>query len=204
MYLLDVTGHGVPAALLAVTVSRVLTSRDPGASILVTQDGGDDAPTVRPPWEIAEHLNRQFPMEAQGDRFFTMAFAVLDPETRVLRYVIAGHPPPILVRRGCSPQQLSGENFPIGIAADVSFQEERIQLEPGDRLYFYSDGIIEAFNDRDVMLNVEGLIRLIEQTQSGSLDDSVVKCTDALKCWCASVPLADDISLLAIELPGAN
>ncbi len=204
LYLLDVTGHGVPAALLAVTVSRVLTTRDPGASILVTKDGGDDAPAVRPPGEIAEHLNRQFPMEAQGDRFFTMAFAVLDPATRVLRYVIAGHPPPILVRRGCPPQQLSGENFPIGIAADVSFQEERIQLEPEDRLYFYSDGMIEAFNDREVMLNLEGLIRLIEQTQSGSLENSVVKCTTEFKRWCASVPLADDISLLALELPAAN
>ncbi len=204
MYLLDVTGHGVPAALLAVTVSRVLTTRDPGASILVTQDGDDDAPAVRPPGEVAEHLNRQFPMEAQGDRFFTMAFAVINSETRVLRYVIAGHPPPILVRQGCPPQQLEGENFPIGIAADVSFEEERIQLEPGDRLYFYSDGFTEAVNDRDQMLRLGGLIRLIEQTQSDSLDDSVVKCTEALKCWCDSVPLADDISLLALECPAVH
>ncbi len=201
MYLLDVTGHGVPAALLAVTVSRVLTTRDPGASILVTQDGGNDAPTVRPPAEVAEHLNRQFPMEAQGDRFFTMAFAVLNSETRVLRYVIAGHPPPILIRRGCSPQQLTGENFPIGIAADVDFEEASIRMEPGDRLYFYSDGIIEAVNDRGVMLNLEGLIRIIERTQSSSLKSSVVKCTAEFKCWCASVPLADDISLLALECP---
>ena len=200
MYLLDVTGHGVPAALLAVTVSNVLTTRDPSSSILVTQDLNDGPPTIRPPGEVAEHLNRQFPMEAQGDRFFTMAFAVLNTKTRILRYVIAGHPPPLLVRRGCSARQLTGENFPIGIAADVSFKEERMQLEPGDRLYFYSDGFTEAVNDQDEMLWLGGLTRLIEQTQSGALDDSVAKCTEALKCWCASVPLADDISLLALEL----
>ncbi len=204
MYLLDVTGHGVPAALLAVTVSRVLTTRDPGASILVTQNGGSDAPTVRPPREVAEHLNRQFPMETQGDRFFTMAFAVFNTKTRVLRYVIAGHPPPILVRRGCSPQQLTGGNLPIGIDPDARFDEERTQLEPGDRLYFYSDGFTEAVNDRDEMLRPGGFIRLIEGAQAGSLDDSVVKCTEELKRWCASVPLADDISLLALECPAVH
>ena len=204
LYLLDVTGHGVPAALLAVTVSRVLTTRDPGASILVTQNGGSDAPTVRPPSEVAEHLNRQFPMEAQGNRFFTMAFAVFNSETRILRYVIAGHPPPILVRPGCAPQQLTGDNLPIGIAADVSFKEECIQLGPGDRVYFYSDGFTEAVNDRDEMLRLKGLIRLIEQTQTGSLENSVVKCTEELKRWCISVPLSDDISLLALECPSVH
>jgi len=143
-------------------------------------------------------------MDEQGCRFFTMAFAVFDTETRVLRYVIAGHPPPILVRQGCSPQQLTGGNLPIGIDPKARFDEERIQLEPGDRLYFYSDGFTEAVNDRDEMLRLGGLIRLIEQAQSGSLDDSIVKCTEELKRWCASVPLADDISLLALEFRAAN
>ena len=204
MYLLDVTGHGVPAALLAVTVSNVLTTRDPSASILVTQDPNQNVPTIRPPGEVAEHLNRQFPMEAHGGRFFTMAFAVLNTKTRVLRYVIAGHPPPILVRDGCSPQQLKGGNLPIGIADDVVFEEESIQLEPGDRLYFYSDGMTEAVNDQGVMLEVEGLVRLIARTQSNSFKTSVVRCTEELKSWCESAPLADDISLLALECPIAN
>ena len=51
------------------------------------------------------------------------------------------------------------------------------------------------------MLNLEGLIRLLEQTQSGSLENSVVECTTEFKRWCASVPLVDDISLLALEFP---
>jgi sigma-B regulation protein RsbU (phosphoserine phosphatase) len=94
--------------------------------------------------------------------------------------------------------------LPIGIDSNARFDEEHIQLEPGDRLYFYSDGFTEAVNDRDEMLRLGGLIRLIEQAQSGSLDDSIVKCTEGLKRWCASVPLADDISLLALEFPAAN
>jgi sigma-B regulation protein RsbU (phosphoserine phosphatase) len=115
MYLLDVAGHGVPAALLSVTLSRVLTTRDPGSSILVTQGEGADIHVVTPPHEVAERLNRQFPMEAQGGRFFTMAYAVLDTEARLLRYANAGHPPPILVRQDCSPQRLSGCGLPIGV-----------------------------------------------------------------------------------------
>ena len=69
IYLLDVTGHGVPAALLSVTLSQVLTTRDPRSSILTTLDGDAGSQVVTPPREVASRLNRRFPMEAQGDRF---------------------------------------------------------------------------------------------------------------------------------------
>ncbi len=94
--------------------------------------------------------------------------------------------------------------MPIGIADDVVFEEASIQLEPGDRLYFYSDGMTEAVNDQGVMLQVDGLVRLIARTQSNSFSASVVKCTEELKSWCESAPLADDISLLAFECPNES
>jgi sigma-B regulation protein RsbU (phosphoserine phosphatase) len=203
VYLLDVSGHGVPAALLSVTLSRVLTTRDLSSSILVSQDAGTGAPTVRPSREVAEHLNRQFPMTAQRGHYFTMAYAVLDTQTRLLRYTIAGHPPPILVRRDCAPEQLEGGNFPIGMVDDAVFEDRSIELAPGDRLYLYSDGITEAVNSRNEMLQIEGLIQLIERAQASSLNEGLNKCIEELKRWCDSVPVADDISLLAIEIPAA-
>jgi sigma-B regulation protein RsbU (phosphoserine phosphatase) len=201
MYLLDVSGHGVPAALLSVTLSQVLTTRDPRSSILLTHDGDVVAPGVRPPRDVAERLNRQFPMAAQRNRYFTMAYAVLDADTGFLRYAVAGHPSPILVRKGRRPDQLTGGSYPIGIVEGAEFEECSIQLEPGDRLYFYSDGITEAANGENVMLQPEGFIQLIERTRGSSLSESLITCIEELKRWCDPATFADDISVLALEMP---
>ena len=203
MYLLDVSGHGVPAALLSVTLSRVLTTSDAGSTILMARDQNAKRPTIIPPGEVAARLNRRFPMSGQRNQYFTMVYAVLDTQTRMLRHAIAGHPAPLLVKRGRSPQPLTGGGFPIGMIEDAEFDDESIQLEPGDRLYFYSDGITEAVNSQGVMLQAEGLIRLIEDNQAGSLNDALASCVEEFKRWCDSVPFTDDISLLALEIPAA-
>jgi sigma-B regulation protein RsbU (phosphoserine phosphatase) len=201
-YLLDVSGHGVPAALLSVTLSRVMTTRDPATSVLIHTDGNPDGtPIVRDPAEVAERLNRQFPMHAQRGKYFTMAYAVLDTETRTLRYAIAGHPPPIYIRRGRPVETLSGGNFPIGIIEEADFTAETVQLEPGDRVYFYSDGITEATNAKGTMLDTEGLVELMQDTRDLPLADGLIAFVDRLKQWCESVPYADDISILALEVP---
>ena len=204
MYLLDVSGHGVPAALLSVTLSRVLTTTDPGSSILINQGQKADSATVAAPREVIGRLNRQFPMTGLRGKFFTMGYAVLDTKTSVLRYALAGHPPPILVRRNCPLQELTGGGLPAGIDASYEYEDWSVQLEPGDRLYFYSDGITEARNDKDQMLETEGLMELINSTRQGPLPESLTKCIQALNGWCASTPFADDISLLALEIPAIN
>ena len=201
MYLLDVSGHGVPAALLSVTLSRVLTTQDPRSSLLIAQNEDGQTPTVRAPREVAERLNRQFPMETQHGYYFTMAYAVLDTQTGVLRYTLAGHPPPILVRRGTEPKEISGGGLAIGLLDTAEFEDYSIQLEPGDRLLFYSDGITESTNGQKEMLEAEGFIRLIEKSRAQPLDESVTKCVNDLKRWTDSVPFADDISLLVVEIP---
>ena len=201
MYLLDVSGHGVPAALLSVTLSRVLTTRDPSSSILITGQTTEGRLTVNPPQKVSEHLNRQFPMDSRSAQYFTMAYAVLDAESRSLRYVLAGQPAPILARRGQPPEQLPGSGFPIGIVDEAEYDEYSVQLEPGDRLYFYSDGITEARNEQGQMLEPEGLIRFIEQYRARPLSDGLAAYLDGLKCWCGPCPFDDDISLLILEIP---
>ena len=201
LYLLDVTGHGVPAALLSVTLSRVLTTREPSSSILFDSVTNREVPAIRAPREVAERLNHQFPMASQGGRFFTMVYAVMDTETGGLAYTLAGQPPPVLVRRGRPAEQLSGNGFPIGIVDDGEFEDSTLQLVPGDRLFFYSDGITEAANAERSMLGPEGLLRLIEDARALSLDECVARCMDGLRRWCAPTAFDDDVSLLALEIP---
>lgn len=204
LYLIDVSGHGVPAALLSVTLSRVLTTRDPTASILVTKEEAGDALVVASPQRVAGHLNRQFPMESNSGHYFTMSFAVLDTKKKMFHYINAGHPEPVLMRRGEDPRLLSGGSFPIGIVAAAEYEDETIQLEPGDRLWFYSDGITEATNDRDEMLNIDGLIKMLRNHQTGSLSDDLTSCIDEFSRWCGRTQFGDDVSMLALELPPAD
>jgi len=201
MYLLDVTGHGVAASLLSVSLSQVLTSRGGASSVLVRSDPQDGALQVTPPAEVAQRLNRRFPFENQNYHYFTMVYAVLDTRTRILRFVLAGHPAPILVRPGQKPELLEGSGLPVGIMDDATFEEYEIQLQPGDRLYFYSDGITEAWNPRDEILETGGFCDLIAQTGHGELRGSLDAFIAALEGWCGNRPFDDDVSIFVLEVP---
>lgn len=204
IYLLDVAGHGVPAALLSVTLSRVLAVRESGSSIILRQDGRSAAPTPTPPADVVHRLNRQFPMQGQGGRFFTMVYALLDTQTGQLRYANAGHPPPLLVRGGQTVEPLTEGNMPVGVLDVEEYRDHGVSMKPGDRLYFYSDGITEAANSEKKMLDIEGLIELVGQVQELGLKEGLDALVAELKRWCDPVLFADDISMLAIEIRPSN
>lgn len=151
--------------------------------------------------DVAHRLNRQFPSESQNFYYFTMAYAVLDTQTRVLRYVLAGHPGPILVRPGQETEPIAGSGLPVGLVENATYDEYELQLQPGDRLHFYSDGITEASNKQGDMLEAEGFVDLITQTCRGTVQESLDTCVAALKHWCDACPFRDDVSLLILEVP---
>ena len=202
MYLLDVSGHGVPAALLSVTLSRFLATSDADSSGLLQGQAHSGVRMARRPERMACQLNQRFPMSGNNGRYFTMAYAVLEPDSGLLRYVLAGHPSPILMRRGQSPQELTGGGLPVGMFEEAEYEEYSVQLKPGDRLYFYSDGITEARNAQGAMLDAEGLMQFVEEAYKHPMPESIASILEKLRRWCGPVSLADDISLLAFELPG--
>jgi phosphoserine phosphatase RsbU/P len=101
LYLLDVSSHGVPAALLAVMLSRVMSPVMSQSSLLKQHCSNPLGYRLVPPAEVAAQLNRQFPMTSTNGQYFTILYGVLDLQTRVLRYVQAGHPKPC--RSSCQP-----------------------------------------------------------------------------------------------------
>ena len=154
LYVLDVSGHGVGAALLSVTLNHLLSPGVDGA-LLSENPGG--APSVVPPARVAERLNRQFPMD-RSRQYFTFVYGVIDPPTGRLQYVIAGHPAPLRLPRGGAPSAVAGRGFPIGMIDDAAFEDETTILEPGERLYLFTDGVIEASNGAEVEFGLERLI----------------------------------------------
>jgi len=199
LYLLDVTGHGVAAALLSVSVTRLLSPPPNPPSILGIKRKVGEPIEIKPTAEVADALNQLFPFDEATEQFTSMVYGILDVASGVFRFTSAGHPGPVLFRGGFAPRILESSGLPIGLSRE-SYGEQNVHVEAGDRLYLYSDGLIEAMNARGEWF---GEARFLEAFVGGGaepLRKSVASLMDELGDWRGSEPAQDDISLPAIEL----
>ncbi len=198
LYLLDVSGHGVPAALLSVTATRSLNPRAGGAASLVAGPGAN--PEAASPARVAAMLNTLYPMASNGDHYFTMIYGVLDVGSRRLRFTVAGHPAPILIRAGNPPRRLDASGFAIGMIDGVEYEEFVLDLQPGDRLYLHSDGLNEEMNANREQFGEERLLEAIADAQVLDLNDAVESLIQKVVAWRGEDHLSDDVSILAIAV----
>lgn len=207
-YLMDVTGHGVPAALLSVAVSRtLLPSLDETCFVTTAQrpanPGGGVSLKVTPPVEVVERLNRRFTSSRSVDRLFTILYGTLDGSTGTFRYTSAGHPGPIHLPADGPAVSLPGAGFPIGLVhpdePTYEYQEHVVELQPGDRVYLFSDGLVDALNFDNQPFGEERLLALLDASRDQSLDECTVSVQRGLSDWCGQVRLDDDISVLGLE-----
>jgi sigma-B regulation protein RsbU (phosphoserine phosphatase) len=197
IYVLDVSGHGIAAALLAVTVTHALSAGSSGGSLLVQSSETARVPRVLAPAEVVERLNLQFPCDPETGRFFTIIYGVINLKTRELCYASAGHPHGLYLGRSTAPMFLESTGLPVGLGG--SYQQHMIRLNPGDRLYLYTDGITEATNRDGHNFGRERLRQAIARDRSMSLQDSISGLLEDLQQWNGAVPLRDDVSVLALE-----
>ena len=198
-FVVDVSGHGVASSLLAVTVGRVMTPLVSSTSLLVKPDG----PTGRrivPPAEVAYELNNRFPMEEQGNLYFTMVYGVLDLKTREFRFVSAGHPNLVHKPENGEPKLIETADMAIGWVEDTEFEEHSLQLETGDRFYLYSDGVPEAMNHDLDEFGDDRMLDVLRSNADKDIDVSVQSLFDAVHQWCEQKGPKDDVSILGIEL----
>ena len=199
LYILDVSGHGVAAALLSVTLSRLLSSPSEPSSILVRDAGTSERHSLTPPAEVAAHLNRLFPFDPATEQFATMIYGILNTVTGEFRYVSAGHPGPVYLPFGDDPMILESHGYPIGLADDA-YDERSVRLGAGDRLYLYSDGVPEAMNPAGTQFGDARLLAAVGQGRPETLKDSVATLLGKVGKWHESGRFQDDISILAVEL----
>jgi sigma-B regulation protein RsbU (phosphoserine phosphatase) len=204
-YVLDVSGHGVAASLMAVAATRLLTSHGPD-SVLVEGGGGGASDTPggdcekRPvaPATVAKRLDERFRWDDAIAQFITVFYAVIDASSRELTYVSAGHPGAILVGRPPTPTTvLDQSGMPIGLG-DV-YEQSRVPLRPGDRVYLYSDGVIESLNPDDQQFGTPRLVAALERQRGATLAESVAAVVDEVRDWAGGLHARDDISILACE-----
>ncbi len=203
VFVVDVSGHGVPAALLSVTVSRLLSRMPDGSPLVRRGSNGSSALDVVPPAEVAAELTNRFPFDPETRQYFTCVYGVLDCSAGEFRYVCAGHPGPIHVPRGGAPVRHQHAARPIGIvpaaAAAGGYEDHVVALAPGDRIYLFTDGITEAENAAEEQFGVERLQEVLAATRERPLQESVDAIVGRLEEWCGGAAFADDVSVLAIE-----
>ena len=113
-------------------------------------------------------------------------------------YVIAGHPAPVFLPLGGPTRLVTGAGFPIGMIDNAVFEEERLTMEPGDRLYCYTDGVIEALNAAEEEYGIDRLMFEIDRSRDLPLRTGLDAIARSVRDWCGG-RLRDDVSLLGVE-----
>jgi len=150
IYLLDVCGHGVGAALLAVSILDALR---PGAL------GGA---TAADPGAVLATLNERFPMERHNNMYFTAWYGVYRRSTGELAFANGGHPPAVLLPPGAAtPLRLTARGIVVGAWPDARFETARCHVEPGSHLYLFSDGAYELARADGTLFDYAGLVELL-------------------------------------------
>jgi sigma-B regulation protein RsbU (phosphoserine phosphatase) len=155
----DASGKGLAAALMIANVqSSLRTAAGFAASDVAAVLGA---------------VNRQVHASSLADRYATLFYGVFDAATRTLRYVNAGHNPPIVMRRDGSILWLETGGPPAGMFPDFSYEQGVVQLNPGDLVLAYTDGVIEAVNPQGEEWGVEGLVRAAADSKAQYAEDMV-------------------------------
>jgi serine phosphatase RsbU (regulator of sigma subunit) len=185
VYVLDVVHHGVRAALWAVMISRVL-------SRLLSE--GDFTPA-----EIMEFLNREFCWDDRTQQYFSMQMGFIDPKEHVFRFASAGHPGPIVVYGDGRTEVMRLESQLIGLAMEP-YENYEIALQPGDRLYLFSDGMYEAYNPAGTQIGTSVCASVLAEARVRGLEQSLAQLTGRLQEWIGPDAIPhDDISIVALE-----
>lgn len=194
-YHLDVAGHGVPSAMMSVTLSRTLSAELSDGHLIVPS--GDEV-RVRAPDAVVADLNRRF-QSSDTSPYFTMVYGYIDVTSGLGKLCQAGHPYPLLTRRDGRIEQVGHGGFAVGMLEGVPYDSVAFALEPGDRLILYSDGITDCRNPAGESFDLARLERLASDFQESPLGALAARLDATLRDWRGTGEIEDDISLLMIE-----
>lgn len=181
----DVSGKSVPAALFMALSRTVIRAK--------AQSNKDVA-------EVIKEANKMILEDSKSSMFVTLFYAVLDQKSRTLRYVDAGHNPPLYYNeRLKDPIMLKAKGIALGVMDDIELEEKKLKLEEGDVIVFYTDGVTEALNAQGEFYGMERLFRIVKENHRLSAQEIMDKIQQSLGEFCGSKPQFDDITLAVLK-----
>ena len=186
--ILDVCGHGVPAALIT-TMAKISFNTNTKKS--------------KDPSEVVFNVNNELydSINGNGD-YFTAFYGVIDMEKGMLYYSNAGHNTIFLAHADGTMDQLENNGPVVGVVKDLEFPSVGHQLKNGDRLVLYTDGVIEARDEQAALYGEERLMDIISKNMNSEVKDFTEHVFTDLQAFCGNSPRCDDIALFAVDIVG--
>ena len=181
----DVSGKGMPAAIfmgLSRTIVRASATDNLSAAAAIKQ------------------ANELICRDSTSGMFVTLFYAILDVKERKLRYVNAGHNPPLLIRNGGEVELLRARGIALGVTHYIDLQEAERTLQPGDTIVFYTDGVTEAINAEEEAFGERRLIEIVRENSSLPARGIIGKVEEAVVAFAGKEPQFDDITLLVLKV----
>ncbi len=192
VYLIDVSGHGIASALVAISVHNLMGS---GSATTGTRK----LHWLLDPAQVLTELNGKFPMDQHGGNYFTMWYGVYQASTRTLHYAGGGHPPALVFADSVAePVQLGSQGLPIGMFPDSEFRTDTYTVPPGAKLLLYSDGAFELPHPDGGSWSLSDFNELC-RAAAKALDWNLDQLTDRLTSRSATGQFDDDCSLVLLR-----
>lgn len=180
----DITGKGMPAALLMANLQASLRSQ------VLINDKTDFC---------VKNINKLLHRNTDDSKFATLFYGVLDPIHHEIKYCNAGHDHPLLVRAGNINQSLKATGMLLGVIEDVEYESARLSMEPNDVLLIYTDGITEAMNTEREEYGVERVSEVLVNNCSKSAVEIQNIILEEVKKHAGGYPQSDDITIMVIK-----
>lgn len=185
-YMLDVCGHDIPSAMVTVSVAQSILQQTMQNSSILS------------PKEMLEDLNKEYPIE-RFNRYFTIFYLIINIKTGHTIYSSAGHPPALLLKKSKSLELLNHGGTIIGFQTPIPFEEGELILNEGDKIFLYTDGILEYQNPKGEQFGSERFYQLLEQNRNESISQIVERIERALKEFGQNNEQKDDLSIIGMD-----
>lgn len=202
LYQIDISGHGIPAALFSVSLTQMLNANSFN-NLFKAALNKPPYYAINSPAKVFSLLNGEHFVD-RYDIYFTMIYVIIDIHTGAYTYSRAGHNPPVILRADERIENTYTGGYPIGWDFDRKDPLIKGKLAAGDRMFIYSDGIIEARNDDGEPYGEERFFKLLKNNASHNLDQTLNTAISDVSSFTGKVNFDDDISILALTYLGKN
>ena len=186
----DVSGKGIPGAMFMMTSKTLIKSF---------------AESGLPVHEVLTNVNTQLCVNNEAGMFVTAWMGILDLKTGIIKFANAGHNPPLVKHKNGTYEYLKGKvNFVLAGMDMVKYKEQELQLQPGDKIYLYTDGVTEAHNSQNELFGEERLLESLNSTKGMSVEEICKKVKKDVDAFVCDAEQFDDITMLCVRLNEIN